>query len=85
MEMLPMTDYEECRRYARAFANVTRNLTLLQDEFRAEFGLTVEELERRAKDRRRMTTHTFPPPQPGAETRVRGKLRSYREKRTTLE
>lgn len=75
----PMRNYQECVRHARAYANVTRNLRSLREQWMDEYGLTDQEVKRRLLESRQMPPHEFPPPQASAETCMRGKLRSYRE------
>lgn len=61
--------------------NIARNLRLLRRQWMKEFGITKHDLRRWARERSRTPAHDFPPPQANAETCIRGKLRSYREKR----
>jgi len=77
---IPMVDYEACRRYAVAYANITNNLRFLREQWMAEFGITEADLLRWKRERERMPHHEFPPPQAGAETCIRGKLAGYRAK-----
>ena len=50
---------------------ITRNVLRWRQEWREEFGTPPEQ-------RQHMQRHQFPPPQAGAETQTRGKLRGYR-------
>jgi len=78
-----MRGYEEARRYARFYANLTRNLAWLRQTWMQAYGLTEADLVRWAKERERCSNvwDDRPPPQRNAETRIRGKLAGYREAR----
>jgi hypothetical protein len=78
-----MASYEEALRYARFYGNLTRNLVRLRQTWMQAYGLTEADLVRWAKDRERCSNvwDDRPPPQPNAETCIRGKLASYREAR----
>jgi len=83
MPRIPMASYEEARRYARFYVNLTRNLVRLRQTWMQAYGLTEADLVRWARERERCP-HVWddrPPPQANAETRIRGKLAGYREAR----